>query len=162
MIPSFPLPSPLLVSFIFFLPSSILFLFFLLSSHPRLNSCQFVCCTCEPCRASAASLHLHHNPSPHLPLSPLPTGKMAANKSSAIDDQEPVDVLIALHHKFDLLDFAGPMQVLTSAAHNFSDPGTSRCPRPRPRPCPSARSSSPRFPPRPLTNLTNHACRAPC
>jgi hypothetical protein len=85
---------------------------------------------------------------------------MAANKSSAIDDQEPVDVLIALHHKFDLLDFAGPMQVLTSAAHNFSDPGTSRCPRPRP--CPSARSSSPRFPPRPLTNLTNHARRAPC
>lgn len=46
---------------------------------------------------------------------------MAANKSSAIDDQEPVDVLIALHHKFDLLDFAGPMEVLTYAAHNFSD-----------------------------------------
>lgn len=51
---------------------------------------------------------------------------MAANKSSAIDDQEPIDVLIALHHKFDLLDFAGPMEVLTYAAHNFSDVDNSK------------------------------------
>jgi hypothetical protein len=48
---------------------------------------------------------------------------MAANKSSAIDDQEPIDVLIALQDKFDLLDFAGPLSVLSAAAHNFSDPG---------------------------------------
>jgi transcriptional regulator GlxA family with amidase domain len=51
---------------------------------------------------------------------------MAANKSSAIDDQEPIDVLIALQDKFDLLDFAGPLSVLSAAAHNFSDPDNSK------------------------------------
>lgn len=46
---------------------------------------------------------------------------MAANKSSAVADQEPIDVLFALHPKFDLLDFAGPLEVITQAAHNFKD-----------------------------------------
>lgn len=46
---------------------------------------------------------------------------MAANKTSAVADQEPIDVLIALHTKFDLMDFAGPMEVLTNASHNFKD-----------------------------------------
>ena len=47
-------------------------------------------------------------------------GKMAANKSSAVSD-EPIDVLIALHHKFDLLDLAGPVEALTTALHDFKD-----------------------------------------
>lgn len=46
---------------------------------------------------------------------------MAANKTSAIATDEPVDVLFALHDKFDFLDFAGPLQVFTEAAHNFKD-----------------------------------------
>ncbi|UNI21971.1 hypothetical protein JDV02_007909 [Purpureocillium takamizusanense] len=45
---------------------------------------------------------------------------MAANKTSAVAD-EPVDVLFALHPKFDMLDFAGPLQVLTTACHDFKD-----------------------------------------
>ncbi|RDA95193.1 hypothetical protein CP533_1859 [Ophiocordyceps camponoti-saundersi (nom. inval.)] len=49
---------------------------------------------------------------------------MAANKSSAVADQEPIDVLIAVHNKFDLLDFAGPVEVLTRAAHDFKDEST--------------------------------------
>ncbi|KAK0715763.1 putative amidotransferase-domain-containing protein [Lasiosphaeris hirsuta] len=47
-----------------------------------------------------------------------------ANKTSAVSD-EPVDVLFALHPKFNLLDFAGPLEVLTTALHDASDP-TSR------------------------------------
>ena len=46
---------------------------------------------------------------------------MAANKSSAVADQEPIDVLFALHPKFDMLDFAGALEVFTQAAHNFKD-----------------------------------------
>ncbi|KAM4064648.1 DJ-1/PfpI family protein [Hirsutella rhossiliensis] len=49
---------------------------------------------------------------------------MAANKSSAVADQEPIDVLFALHPKFDLLDFAGPLEVITTAAHDFKDDST--------------------------------------
>ncbi|KAJ6444312.1 ThiJ/PfpI family protein [Purpureocillium lavendulum] len=45
---------------------------------------------------------------------------MAANKTSAVAD-EPVDVLFALHPKFDMLDFAGPLEVLTTACHDFKD-----------------------------------------
>lgn len=48
---------------------------------------------------------------------------MAANKTSAIATDEPVDILFALHDKFDFLDFAGPLQVFTEAAHNFKDAG---------------------------------------
>lgn len=64
------------------------------------------------------------NPPPTLsPFSrfPTPVGKMAANKSSAVADQEPIEVLFALHPKFDLLDFAGPLEVITTAAHDFKD-----------------------------------------
>lgn len=50
---------------------------------------------------------------------------MAANKTSAISD-EPVDVLFCLHPKFNLMDFAGPMEVFTTAAHDFKDEGTFR------------------------------------
>lgn len=46
---------------------------------------------------------------------------MAAHKSSAVADQEPIDVLFALHPKFDLLDFAGPAEVFTTALHDFKD-----------------------------------------
>lgn len=49
---------------------------------------------------------------------------MAAHKTSAVADQEPVDVLFALHPKFDLLDFAGPMEVFTQAVHDSNDATT--------------------------------------
>lgn len=63
------------------------------------------------------------------PLTPHPsltnpnpnTGKMSASKNSAVSE-DPVDVLIVLHEKFDLLDFAGVTKVLDSALHNKSDP----------------------------------------
>lgn len=45
---------------------------------------------------------------------------MAAHKTSAVGD-EPIDVLFALHPKFDLLDFAGPMEVFTTALHDPKD-----------------------------------------
>ncbi|KFA60820.1 hypothetical protein S40285_06689 [Stachybotrys chlorohalonatus IBT 40285] len=51
---------------------------------------------------------------------------MAANKTSAVDDQEPIDVLFALQDKFDLLDFAGPLQVFATAAHDFNNAGNSK------------------------------------
>lgn len=54
------------------------------------------------------------------------TAKMSAQKTSAIADQEPVDVLFAIHEKFDLLDFAGALEVFTSACHNFQDPENSK------------------------------------
>ncbi|KAK3990071.1 class I glutamine amidotransferase-like protein [Cladorrhinum sp. PSN332] len=44
-----------------------------------------------------------------------------AHKSSAVAD-EPIDVLFALHPNFNLLDFAGPLEVLTSALHDKNDP----------------------------------------
>ncbi|KAK3323478.1 class I glutamine amidotransferase-like protein [Cercophora scortea] len=46
-----------------------------------------------------------------------------ANKTSAVSD-EPIDVLFALHPKFNLMDFAGPLEVLTSALHDFNDPSS--------------------------------------
>ncbi|PHH64598.1 hypothetical protein CDD81_4209 [Ophiocordyceps australis] len=46
---------------------------------------------------------------------------MAASKTSAVADQDPIDVLVALHPKFDLLDLAGPLEVFTQAAHDFKD-----------------------------------------
>lgn len=45
-----------------------------------------------------------------------------ASKTSAVADNEPVDVLFALHDKFDFLDFAGPLEVLTTALHDINDP----------------------------------------
>lgn len=47
---------------------------------------------------------------------------MSANKSSAVADQDPIDVLFAVHNKFCLLDFAGALQVFSSAVHNPQDP----------------------------------------
>lgn len=47
---------------------------------------------------------------------------MAANKSSAVADQEPIDVLFAIHNKFNLLDFSGALEVFSTAAHDFKDP----------------------------------------
>jgi len=46
-----------------------------------------------------------------------------AHKTSAVAD-EPIEVLFALHPKFNLLDFAGPLEVLTTALHDVSDPTT--------------------------------------
>jgi len=48
---------------------------------------------------------------------------MANNKNSAVSD-EPIDVLFALHPKFNLLDFAGPLEVLTTALHDANDPSS--------------------------------------
>lgn len=47
-----------------------------------------------------------------------------ASKESAVDDQEPLSVLFALHEKFDLLDFAGPLEAFTSALHDQEDSGS--------------------------------------
>ncbi|KAL2267656.1 hypothetical protein VTJ83DRAFT_4933 [Remersonia thermophila] len=44
-----------------------------------------------------------------------------AHKTSAVAD-EPIEVLFALHNKFDLLDFAGPLEVLNTALHDPKDP----------------------------------------
>ncbi|KAI0022692.1 class I glutamine amidotransferase-like protein [Xylariomycetidae sp. FL0641] len=46
-----------------------------------------------------------------------------ANKSSAVGD-EPIDVLFALHPKFNLMDFAGPLEVLATARHDKNDENT--------------------------------------
>ncbi|KAK1782507.1 class I glutamine amidotransferase-like protein [Copromyces sp. CBS 386.78] len=46
-----------------------------------------------------------------------------AHKSSAVAD-EPIDVLFALHPKFNLMDFAGPLEVLTTALHEANDPSS--------------------------------------
>ncbi|KAH8680923.1 class I glutamine amidotransferase-like protein [Xylariales sp. PMI_506] len=48
---------------------------------------------------------------------------MATTKNSAVSD-DPVDVLIVLHDKFDLLDFAGVTEVLTTALHDKKDPNS--------------------------------------
>lgn len=44
-----------------------------------------------------------------------------ASKSSAVAD-EPIDVLFALQSGFNLMDFAGPLEVLTTALHDAQDP----------------------------------------
>ncbi|KAI1822792.1 class I glutamine amidotransferase-like protein [Xylaria intraflava] len=46
-----------------------------------------------------------------------------ANKASAASDQ-PIEVLFALHDKFNLTDFAGPLEVLSSALHDKNDKNT--------------------------------------
>lgn len=46
-----------------------------------------------------------------------------AAKGSAVTD-EPIEVLIALHNKFNLMDFAGPMEVLDAAQHDMKDEST--------------------------------------
>ncbi|ROW16564.1 hypothetical protein VPNG_01650 [Cytospora leucostoma] len=47
-----------------------------------------------------------------------------ASKTSAVADNEPVDVLFALHDQFNILDFAGPLEVLNSALHDAKDLST--------------------------------------
>jgi len=44
-----------------------------------------------------------------------------ASKTSAVAD-EPIEVLVALQPKFNLMDFAGPLGVLTTALHDAEDP----------------------------------------
>ncbi|KAI1095855.1 class I glutamine amidotransferase-like protein [Rostrohypoxylon terebratum] len=46
-----------------------------------------------------------------------------AHKTSAVAD-EPIEVLFALHPKFDLLDFAGPLEILEWARHDKNDEST--------------------------------------
>ncbi|KAI1461361.1 class I glutamine amidotransferase-like protein [Annulohypoxylon moriforme] len=46
-----------------------------------------------------------------------------AHKTSAVAD-EPIEVLFALHPKFDLLDFAGPLEILEWARHDKNDENT--------------------------------------
>ena len=46
-----------------------------------------------------------------------------ASKTSAVADQEPIEVLIALHDKFELMDFTGPVETLMHALHDVKDPG---------------------------------------
>ncbi|KAI0132512.1 class I glutamine amidotransferase-like protein [Xylariales sp. AK1849] len=45
------------------------------------------------------------------------------HKNSAVSD-DPVDVLVVLQNKFDLLDFAAVTEVLTTALHDKADPST--------------------------------------
>ncbi|MDA4131997.1 MAG: hypothetical protein OK454_02570 [Thaumarchaeota archaeon] len=47
-------------------------------------------------------------------------GKMAAHKASAVAD-EPIEVLFALHNKFNLMDLVGPVEVLSHALHDLKD-----------------------------------------
>lgn len=47
-----------------------------------------------------------------------------AHKTSAVAD-EPIDVLFALQPGFNLTDFAGPLEVLTTALHDLQDPSKS-------------------------------------
>ncbi|KAK4251540.1 class I glutamine amidotransferase-like protein [Corynascus novoguineensis] len=44
-----------------------------------------------------------------------------ASKTSAVAGDDPIEVLFALHHKFNLVDFAGPLQILTSALNDAED-----------------------------------------
>lgn len=40
------------------------------------------------------------------------------------DGAEPVQVLVTLHDQMNLMDVAGPLEVMSKALHNASDPGT--------------------------------------
>ncbi|KAI1776868.1 class I glutamine amidotransferase-like protein [Hypoxylon cercidicola] len=46
-----------------------------------------------------------------------------AHKTSAVSD-EPIEVLIALYPKFNIMDFAGPLEVLDLARHDKNDETT--------------------------------------
>lgn len=45
---------------------------------------------------------------------------MMVAKTSAVAD-EPIEVLVALHNKFDLMDMAGPVETLFHAQHDIKD-----------------------------------------
>ncbi|EXJ93579.1 hypothetical protein A1O1_01971 [Capronia coronata CBS 617.96] len=47
---------------------------------------------------------------------------MSAIRETDVD--EPIQVLITMHENMNLLDFAGPLEVLTRAQHNFDNPET--------------------------------------
>ena len=47
---------------------------------------------------------------------------MSAIRESG-DAAEPIQVLFTLHNQMNLLNFAGPLEVLNTALHNTSDPG---------------------------------------
>lgn len=45
---------------------------------------------------------------------------MATN--AGVADSDPVvEILFALHDKFNFMDFAGPLEVVTTALHNIKD-----------------------------------------
>lgn len=39
------------------------------------------------------------------------------------DAAESIQVLFSLHNQMNLLDLAGPLEVMNAALHNISDPG---------------------------------------
>jgi predicted nucleotidyltransferase len=45
---------------------------------------------------------------------------MSNNKNSAVSD-DPIDVLVVLQDKFDLLDFAAVTETLTTALHDKNE-----------------------------------------
>jgi transcriptional regulator GlxA family with amidase domain len=47
---------------------------------------------------------------------------MSVHKESAVAD-DPLEVLFALHPKFNLMDFAGPWEVFKTALHDLEDSG---------------------------------------
>ena len=61
-------------------------------------------------RTTASPLQLATSPTAHHLLTSHLVTTMAANKTSAVADMEPVDVLFVLHEKFNLMDFAGPLE----------------------------------------------------
>ena len=42
------------------------------------------------------------------------------------DVAEPVQVLVTLHDQMNLIDVAGPLEVMSKSLHNLSDPGKPR------------------------------------
>lgn len=76
------------------------------------------------CPPQDSHCHLPDTPqsSFHPQAIPIQLPKMAS-KSSAVADQEPIEVLVALHDKFELLDFAGPVETLAHALHDVKDSG---------------------------------------
>lgn len=55
-------------------------------------------------------------------LSYYNTGEMSAIQEHG-DTAEPVQVLVSLHDQMNLMDVAGPLEVMSKSLHNFSDPG---------------------------------------
>lgn len=49
---------------------------------------------------------------------------MSALREDGVGNEEPIKVLFALHEGFHILDFTGPLSVLTAARHNPKDPST--------------------------------------
>jgi hypothetical protein len=40
------------------------------------------------------------------------------------EENEPIQVLFTMHDNMNLLDFAGPLEVLNHTQHDFNNPGT--------------------------------------